>query len=229
MLASSMGVGSRVWTRVSGTSTFQLELRKAQRALHDELSRGAFSEIRTRRTPASLAGGGFDGDAVWMLSARDPVTGQFMRKTDGTPFWQRNVIFYPAVPLNDPCPGGADADGYDDRCPHKVLVEKVVDRNPATVPGDESSEETLLTPAEVVAHLTRPNGSSVQGGSLRAQGLLTCRLQLAPRPEYPREVRVDLRAVSVVEARKKVALGTAPLGSGPYTTQNLFSAFPALP
>lgn len=226
------------WRRTSGRSLATSELGKARQALLEELPNAA--EIKTARVPPSLPGGGDDGDAVWFLSAVDPSTGLFKKKSDGTPFWQRNVLYYLVVPkghdklYGSSCGGGLGPDNYDDRCPHKMLVRKVIDSGPPTDPTDETSEEKILS--DVSSYLTSPQGfntsamlgeSGVERAEVKAQSLLWMRISPTTSPAWSGEIEVDLRATSFSEARRVSAVGTAPLADSPLTTQYLFSVFPS--
>ena len=157
-------------------------------------------------------------------------------KADGTPFWQRNVIYYLVVPdrhattFGMDCQGGVGPRGLDDRCPHKVLVRKVIDSGVATSPlGDPSVvEETLIT--DVSSYLTRPNGydtsllsaeMGVESAEMVATRLLWFEVSLAKS-----EVSIDLRAVAIKDAQANLALGSAALSSGRYTANRVLSIFP---
>ncbi len=125
--------GALSWRRVSGEHSASLQLARAQRFLKLDLLQSSGSEMAQSVVPASLASSG-DGHALWFLSAIDPVTQQAARKPDGTPLWLQNILYYLVVPsTHSDCAGGAGPGGLDDRCPHKVLVRKVIDQAP---PGD---------------------------------------------------------------------------------------------
>ncbi|MEW6279282.1 MAG: hypothetical protein AB1758_11705 [Candidatus Eremiobacterota bacterium] len=162
----------------------------------------------------------------------DPVSGAVMRLDDGSPFWQRNILYYLVVPVGDTCAGGVGPNGYDDRCPHKLLIRKEIDLAPATVPTDPTTIETLAP--TLAPFLTRPTGFSVAGLNeagvnevkIAAAHLLSFSSVSAPPPEnLATEIAVDLRAVAVDEARREVALGSVPLSTSPFTLQSPFSAF----
>ncbi|MEW6281946.1 MAG: hypothetical protein AB1758_25300 [Candidatus Eremiobacterota bacterium] len=224
----------KVWRSTSGADTANREMRKARTALERDLILARPSELRRVAVPDSLGGGGNDGEALWFLSPVDPATGTMVRKADGTPFWQRNILYYMVVPNNHQntfkmsCTGGAGPGGFDDRCPHKVLIRKVIDSGTPTVVTDETTEETLLP--DVSAYLTRPNGYDLSGmggepglAETRVVGaqLLTFFSQSVPGPE----VAVTLQAVAVDEARRQIQLGTAALSSGPFSYSFPFSVF----
>jgi type II secretory pathway pseudopilin PulG len=243
LLAVSFTSATAIWRTTSASTSSQMALSKARDDLTRDVQRTSFSTVRISNGPSSL--GAVDGDAIWFLSAIDPVSGQMMRKVDGTPFWQRNILYYSVVPNNHAtllgfsCSGGADADGYEVQCPHKVLIRKVIDSGPATDPTDESTEETILTSADVSGtYLTRPNGyntsnmlseSGVDETSLPSTNLLTFRAQLAPDPQWQREVRLELGAVSIGSAQTEVAIGSSPLDGTRFYSDLILSLFPGLP
>jgi len=240
VLATSLREGTAVLRKAAASADVQGELRKARLAVAQDLARTSFAQTNSQPAPASLSGA--DGEALWFLSAVDPVTGEYRRKSDGTPFWQCNILYYMTVPSSHAslygyqCAGGADGAGYEDRCPHKMLIRKVIDLPPATTAA-ETSEETLIPAAGITAYLTRPatfnlNGMNGEAGlksaRVQAHSLLTFRVQRNANPSYPREVLVDLRAVATRNAEKELKVGSVPLGQGRFTTQQLFSVFPTL-
>ena len=234
MLAQSQ----RTFLQIASGDSARLELRKAKNALERDLSVSNPTVLNRSPVPTSL-GGGPDGEALWFLSPVDPATKQMMRKQDGTPFWQRNVLYYLVVPNNHDsvfgisCTGGTGAGpGYDDVCPHKVLIRKVIDGGTVTDPSDESTEEALLP--DVSTYLTRPDGFSVASMAepglgethLVAKDLLTFSSVLAPPPSNrSTELAVDLRAVAIADARREIDLGSRPLNQSPYTRQAPLSIF----
>lgn len=246
LLGLALIQSQKVWRELTGAAESDSQLKRVGISLRRELSAASFVNCSNTTVPAHLAGGAFDGDAIWFLSNVDSTTGQAFRKADGTPFWQHNVIYYLIVPGNHTglygftCNGGVGPGGYDDRCPHKVLVRKEVD-NPlggSTNPTVETTEDTLLTSAQIGTYLTQTNQFSTAGmtgeaGFLRAhvvaRALLMLNFRIGSNPSVPNQILVDARTVSIVQARKEVALGTASLATGRYTTQWDFSILPILP
>ena len=231
-----------VWRNVSGSTDSSLNLRKARAVMMPDLKRTSFNAIGTSPGPSSL--GPIDGDAIWFLSPVDPATGLAVRKADGTLFWQRNILYYLTVPDNHSatfgvnCSGSADADGYEQNCPHKVLVRKVIDGGVATVTTDEASEEELLTASDISAYLTRPAGfntstmnaeAGVTDVRLAATSLLTLRARLAPDARWQREVSLRLAAVKIKTAERELSIGDTPLSQTRFTRSLDFSVFPGQP
>ena len=168
-----------------------------------------------------------DSDALWMLSNSDPVSGVPVYRADGTPFWQRTVLYYAVTPLNHAglfgytCPGGAGPDGRDDRCPHKVMIRKLIDFGPVTTMSDESTAEALMTPAQAAVYFTRPNGYNTAALKLEPgvhQVELLSPLLLGFQAQVGvKDVTVNLRAVTLPRARRSIAVGATSLYDSPYT------------
>lgn len=224
--------------RTNSQDTAMRELRKARAAIVRDLVVGRPGQVQRAQVPDSLGGGGKDGEALWFLSPVDPATGEMVHKQDGSPFWQRNILYYLVVPNNHDatfgmsCLGGAAANGYDDRCPHKVLIRKVIDSGAATIPTDETTEETLL--ANVAPYLTRPLGFSLAAMAepgltereISAAWLLGFESSTAPPPSnIPREIFIDLRALSIEEARREIQVGAAPCFVSRFTRTAPFSVY----
>ncbi len=214
-----------IWQRSSSRDTATRELRKARATIERDLSLTNPDQLGRAQVPDHLGGGGKDGEALWFLSPIDPATHQIVRAPDGTSVWQRNILYYLVVPQNHnatfgvSCTGGAAANGYDDRCPHKVLIRKVINQN------------TLLP--NVNAYLTAPNGYDLSGMGgepaleevqIAASHLLTFSSVTGPAPQnIPSLVAVDVRAVAEEEARRKVGVGSLPMFTGQYTLQGPFT------
>ena len=182
------------------------------------------SALRIGPVPASL-GGGADSDAVLFLSAIDPTTQQAQTKMDGSPFWMRNILYYGVIPLDysksiEQTMTGSNLNGYEMSCPTKQLVRLEVDQNPGNNPNDATSEDTLVS--NFVPLLTRPSaGSSSATRKTVASNLLTFRCR-----QFGPELRIDLRAVLIEEARKNKGFGPTILyDQGRYTVQHTFSVF----
>lgn len=217
--------GSGLWRDLVESESANLQLAKAASHLRAELVSTGIRHCALSSVPPSLAGGGKDGSAIWFLSAQDPATGEMVLKPDGTPFWQRNILYYLAVPSgHQSCAGGIGPGGFDDRCPHKVLIRKVIDSGVTTTPGGDpkTDEEVLLSDA--TAYLSRPSPYETDAEQIANQ-LLWFQVSLGS-PGLRGEINIDLRAVAVREAQSKVSLGTVPLSSGPYTANRILSIVP---
>ncbi len=238
VLASSLQSATTIWRRTSGISTIQTQMGKALSRLVSELEQADFNETATANSTTSLTAP--DGTAVWFLSAVDPATGATVRTPTGGPLWQRNILYYPVVPNNHQntfgmtCTGGAGPLGLDDQCPHKVLIRKVID-GPVAHPT-LAGAEGLMTAADIVPYLTRPNGfdasamtaeAGVGEVSIVANTLLYLGIQRAPNPaSHPGEVVIDLRALNLTAALREVQVGQVSLADNEFTVQQLLSVFP---
>ena len=208
----------RLYTSTNSADTASRELRKARTALERDLVLARPTQLNRSRVPPSLGGGGDDGEALWFLSAVDPSTGKIVRKLDGKPFWQRNILYYLIVPAGHTgCPGGKGPNNFDDRCPHKVLVRKVIDSGVPTLVNDETTEEKLLP--GVSSYLTRPGPADP---AIMANNLLTF---FSATGSVPPEIFVDVRALNTDEARRQSSIGLDSFFTGRFTQQAPFSVF----
>ena len=202
-------------------------MRKARSSLQRDLGPGRPDQFTLVDVPDHLGGGGKDGQALCFLSPVVPGSGQLARSADGLPLWQTNILYYLVVPnLHDQtfgrhCAGVAGPGGYDDACPHKMLIRKII-RSSATPP------ETLL--ANLTPYLTRPNGFDTSAMTAEANVLevktvavnlltLRCGFNL----QVPRQFEVEARAADIQTASRKLAIGSVSLTSQPVTLALPFS------
>lgn len=224
------------WWRVNANQDSEQQLYKAQNHLERDLRGAAFetqpdrATIAVRQQPSELTNlSGADGDVLWFLSAVDPLSGKFIRKPDGSPFWQRNVVYYAVSPLGLDQLGysgaGLDSGGYEVACPFKMLVRKEIDSGVATNPDSNPSTtvEKLMTFDEVAGHLNRPNGYSCAGMSAAnstvkpvAAHLLSFRADL---DEALRGVNIEFRCTAIERARREGGISNRDLSEQPATTQ----------
>ncbi|MBT9582943.1 prepilin-type N-terminal cleavage/methylation domain-containing protein [bacterium] len=237
VLGEALSQAQNAFRNVTGTSDAADELRKVCQHVRQELIQTSGVQIGSRDSANSL--GSPDGEAIWFLSnIGSDGNPHFM--SDGSPFWQRNVLYYIVVPGNHlglfgwNCAGGADPDGYDDRCPHKVLIRKEIDFGVATDFVNEATVETLMSSGDILPYLTQPVGYSCSAMNAEAgmrqvrivgRSLLTFRVSSAA----PGSVTLDTRAVSIARARTKVALGTASMVDSPFTFHFGITVTPSVP
>lgn len=231
VLALALHNSQSIWRQTSGSTDSRLQVRRAHASLERDLQFASSSFGITTVGPQQ--GPGFTGDAFWFLSAEIGASGELARKFNGSPLYQRNVLYYLAMPQADPCPGGSGPNGYDDRCPHKVLVRKTIDFGAASIPTDENSEEVLMTAAQVAPYLTRPNGMSVANMNSEAgvtlvnqaaRQLLWFRVRSTPPP-----LQFELRAVNLLRVNKEASVGTSSLYSSPLTSEMRLTLTPPNP
>ena len=234
ILGAAVSQSSRVWARASSSSNSQLELRKAYAPLSLDLQQTHFQHVRQSTSTVSLAG--FDGDALWFLSSIDPNTGEAIRNAQGEPLWQRNILYYAVVPSGHAqlygftCAGAADPSGYESRCPHKVLIRKVIDSGAPTTPADEVNPEELLP--DVNQYLTRPVGfdlsamaePGLESVGIESRELLGFRVRIGANPQWPNEVALSLQAAKTKQAQKTRQIGTDSLEG--FIQRFSFSVFP---
>jgi prepilin-type N-terminal cleavage/methylation domain-containing protein len=233
-------IAQKSFWKVTGNEDAALQLRKATRQIQRDLQVSNFSQTNVFKVPGSLPGSsaGFDSIALACLSCSTDGVGDVVTKAGGEPYWQRNVLYYLIVPQGDTCQGGIDPTTQcDDRCPHKVLVKKIIDLAPTTSPtGIPSADiETMMTGLQAPMFLSRPNRTDVsamasEAGvsqvSVVANQLLTMIVERQPDPNIPLEVRIQLQAYNQAAGQKLVAVGTAPLSKNENTISQQLSLFP---
>lgn len=225
-------MAQKTFLRVSGHEDAELQLKRASRKLETDLLASNFGNVTVGDVAASLPGGGKDGNAVACLTAAVNGTGDVASIPSGSPYWQRNLLYYASVPLGDTCAGGIGPDGYDDRCPHKMLMRKIIDVGTVTNVSFPATPEVELT--DFSPYLTRPLKGDVspmlgEPGISRADivalNLLSFRLEKQPDPNFPEEVRVTLRCWDFL-SKQKIALGSTSLANHTNTVVFSFSVFP---
>lgn len=211
-------------------------LQMAQQELQRDLLGARREDVVVSDVPDQVGGGGKTGQALLFRSAIDPDTGAFCQKRDGTPLWQKTILYYTAVPeehdrlFGQACQGGSNPEGYDDVCPHKLLLRKVIDLPPETTPtsSEASAEPLLLDPT---AYLTQPVSLSLremssEQGSVEARIVASGLLGFRASKGDHQEVEIDLRALMIAEALKTVPVGTASLWESPLVLQRRFTVVP---
>ncbi len=196
-----------VWWRVNAGADAQQQIHRAHAHLERDLKGAGFSLEGGRRSvdavsrPAHLNSlAGSDGDVLWFLSALDPLSGEFQRMPDGSPFWQRNVIYYLVTPQELTEFGftgsGYEADGYEVGCPHKVLLRICIDSGVPTSPSTEpeTSRERLLSPEEVFGLLQRPLDRRTMGMSGPTHSVIPVAIDIL---SFRVDLIADLRAVEI--------------------------------
>lgn len=228
-----------VFHRVSGHEDGALQIKRAARNMDRDFHSTFMGNVRVEPVPGPA---GFFGDGIAALSAEEQGRGPMALEVSGSPYWQRNIIYYLAVPIGDPCTLGANADGYEDQCPHKVLIRKVLDTGPTTLShrenaaADPPNDEEELVPA-LLPYLTRPTGFTVSGMYAETPGvvqnvdivatnLLTMRVRLNPAANSPGEIEITLQAHSEEAARETKRAGPQPLSDHKNTMTHILSIFP---
>ncbi|MBX3170934.1 MAG: prepilin-type N-terminal cleavage/methylation domain-containing protein [Candidatus Eremiobacteraeota bacterium] len=163
--------GMRNWRQLDQTQDASFQLSKACRHLREELRQTSFNECRIDHH-------GEMGDVVTFLSALDESGGEVLFQPDGSPFWQRNVMYYLIQPPGDTC---QVAD-----CSHKRLLRLSLDTGKATNADSDpavSQEDLLAEPLDKL----RADAPVV------AVNLKSLTIQLAPDPvAFPDEVKVEV-------------------------------------
>ena len=232
-----LSLSSQSFVQISSQNDASLQTNRAMRHLQQDLIAAYYPEILVEQVPGP---GGFQSDAICMLSpaADDNARGSVSLTESGTPFWQRNVIYYLISPQGDTCSPSADDEGYDDVCHHKVLVRKVIDSGPPTLPlpdGNATADKEQIL-SSLAPYLTQPGADfdtqamlgepGVTAAEVLAVDLLSMRIELSPVPAAPGEVLVHLQAFQEDAGRKLVDLGTSHLRDHPKTVNQILSIFP---
>lgn len=248
LLALSFSKSHDLWRRTSGGADAQHSLRKIRNRLTRDLSKTIFTSVGTAEGPNSL--GPFDGSALWFLSPVNPTTGEFMRTSTGTPFWQNHILYYAVVPNNHAdlvgfnCSGGA-VDGFEVQCPHKIVIRKVIDHGDLTDPSDEGTAEVPFAEAdpEIEAtdiqgkYLTRPNGldtsamlleDGVVDVSIVSTNILSFNATIANDATQPREIKIETASVSIPSAQKSLRIGQEILKGTRHESRVIVRAHPRM-
>lgn len=232
-LGEAFRQSQKVFRNTTATSDASGEIRGTIHRISRDLRQAQRSLVNTTNVPASLFAP--DGSALWFLSNLDSVTQQPLFLSDGSPRWQRNILYYLVVPNNHAglfgitCGGGIGPGplGHDDRCPHKVLIRKEIDFPPATSPIDEVVEP-LMTPAQIANYLTRPIGYSttnmsaepgLEEVSIVARRMLGFEVLPSGGGVFADggPIDIELRATGIARAQKEVAIGSTSLYNSPLT------------
>ena len=230
---SMLKMADKVYRHIAGNEDAAMQLKRAARYMQKDLVATNIGNVTVDNVPAGLPGGAFDGSAICLLSNAENGTGDAVIKGVGEPFWQRNILYYCIAPQGDPCQGGADAGGFDDRCPHKLLIRKIIDVAPATTALDVPPTDEVN--ATISGFLTRPIGpkdisnllgqANVTQIDLVARGIVSMQVQVQPNPNLPNEITVHLSALNVPKGQK-LAVGTQALTGNGALLVNDFSVFP---
>lgn len=234
-----LNMATDVYRKVSGHEDGALQMKKVARKLQKDLLTGnpSLTNIAIKSGPL-----GNTGDVVWTLSSASgsAASGPTNNTESGAPFWQRNVIYYPARPTGDTCAGVVDADGYEVGCPHKIILRKVVDSAPTTLPlvegGNSSTDkEKILEPDQIGAYLTRPAGLGITAMlgepaitdiEIVGVNILTMRVEKDPEPNSPGEIKITLQTFNELAGARTTNVGSTDLSNHAKTLTHVISVFP---
>lgn len=214
MVTAFRDVGD-IWRKTGGKDEAMRNILKAKSSLQRDLanSGGKPGQWASANVPAHLPPGK-DSDALTFLSSDSGTsTSNWSVQSDGSANFAAQITYYGVIP-NRPNPGGnvvsagpADAQGYEQQHPFKWLIRRV----------DPVVGNTIN--AGWTAWLTQPASYALGGNQKVVCDQL---LQLRVVRGAPLWV-LELRAVSVAEARRRLALGGVPLSQGPFTVAQQFS------
>ena len=229
-----LALGLGLWSRVESSQDVSEQLLKARDVLLTDLSETSIHELIVSRTTNS-SDTFRQGDVLCLLSPYDPFREEVGRRGDGTAYWQRNHLYYTAVPARHDELFPVGCAGEYSTCPHKFLVRRILDTGPVTrYRGELADVERLLPVASLEAELLVPEDfhsdlRSPESGrtALIASGILDFSVRLDPPEGLPGEVEVTLKGFDVREAGKKVNFRSTELETSPYTHTVQFSVFPS--
>lgn len=222
-----MKSSSATYQRVSAGQDAGGQILKAEGWLRRDLAHTAYQATASADSLSTLAGK--DGDALWCLSAVDPVTGQFVRNPDGSPRWQRNILYYSVVappPYRTGFSGGGIAEGgYEVSNPHKLLVRKVIDSGAPTSSTAGPQEELL---SDISAHLETPvSGIFADPGAesvaLVARDILGFRVR---RDDTLQSVTIVLQGAKLRDRQLEFPIGSRSLLLPGYLIERRLEVFP---
>ncbi len=228
---SLLNSGLSAWRRTASAQDARIELNKAYRRLLEDLRATGLTSCSVSSSAALSTP--TQGDVLWLLSAADPSGAELCRKDDGTPFWQRNVLYYLCTPTDHDTIFGMRCQAKAYFCPHKVLVRRVYDLRPVTSPSSpEGSIEELMTVSQVKARALAPRtlsssfpGPEAEQSEIVATGLLDFSVSKGAEG-WSSEIVVRLKAFNADQAGKVARVGQEDLRSSPYTHETLASVFP---
>ena len=228
-----LALGLGLWSRVESSQDVSEQLLKARDMLLTDLSETSINELIVSRF--SNSSDTFQaGDVLCLLSPQDPIRKEVGRRGDGTAYWQRNLLYYSAVPSDHGELFPVGCAGRYATCPHKFLIRRILDTGPVTryrsaladverLLPVTSLEGELLVPEDFHSDLRSPESGRT---ALVASGILDFSVRLAPPDGLPGEVEVTLKGFDVREAGKKVNFRETDLETSPYTHTVKFSVFP---
>jgi type II secretory pathway pseudopilin PulG len=234
VLAETLRQSQSVFRVTSGSNDASSQLRKVSQALQRDILQTNYTFTNT----TDSTGVPVEGSALWFLSNLNPATHEPVYMADGSPFWQRNILYYLVMPNNHvglfgyscTLAAGPGPLSHDDHCAHKVLIRKEIDFGSATDAINESNVEALIPGGSIAAYLTRPAGYSVAAMS-GEPGVSTVKVvgQLLLGFEAQRAagaIRVDVRAVSISRAQREINIANSSLYNSRYTVHFSQTLFP---
>lgn len=235
ILATAMAKSEYVWRRLNGSADSSVRLKRAIQKLRRDLAQTEVNQLAIGASPATV--GGFpDGSALWCLSCE--AGDQPVLKGDSHPFWCKTILYYVSIPIHHDqlvgqvCAGGLGPEGVDDRCPHKCLIRKEIDLAPATTTSPQANEEVLPPLASLRPYMTRPQTLGAQEMKLepgvKSVSVLAYPILSFKATQSNQQVNLDIRAVSILAARRKVRLGIDSLWDSPLTFQQTTRVMPVI-
>lgn len=233
-----ISTASKAYHQVSGHDDGELQMKKLSRLMQKDLTGSAFASLVVAPVlDASVR----VGDAISCLSfnSGSDADGASCTSLTGSPFWQRNVLYYLVRPQGDSCVAKAGADGYEDNCPHKVAIRKVIDSGVSTKPlsqGGSPADDSEEPLSDLKPYLTKPTAqlsvqhmlaeTKVTSVSVAAVNLLSLRIRLETDLNSPWEVETRVFSYNLESNRQAFTVGQIALSSTDGLLALGFSCFP---
>lgn len=233
-----ISTASKAYHQVSGHDDGELQMKKLSRAMQKDLTESAFGGIMVAPVLDSSVR---VGDAISCLSFQSGsnADGAPCTNLTGSPFWQRNVLYYLVRPQGDSCTVQAGVDGYEDNCPHKVAIRKIIDSGVSTKPlsqGGVPAADSEQPLTDLKPYLTKPTAqlsvqhmlgeTKVTSVSVAAVNLLSLKIRLATDPNSPWEVETRILSYNRESNRQAFAVGKTALSPTDGLLAQGFSCFP---
>lgn len=201
---------STVWRKTSARDTAMRQLLKAEAELQRDLANVSRAPGQSRFAPIRAGSGGVDTSDGLALLVPDPAQEGLRMTPSGSALLSRAVTYYLAIPPNLEAQTGlpanfaADANGYEAQCAFKWLIRKE-EAAPVDGAGGLALPAAWLTGGviEIPDQMWRQPERRVVAINLLGMRVL----QGSPLWE------IQLSAVAIDDARRKLALGTVPLSS----------------
>jgi prepilin-type N-terminal cleavage/methylation domain-containing protein len=224
VLVATLSQVTTLWRRSSSHDEAVAQILKAKAILARDLtnSSGQLGQFATTRVGPSIAGSGFDGDALTFLSTDVGTVSSNWADNNktGVATMQSEITYYLYVP-NAPnpygvatSPGAADGTGYEQQCAFKWLIRRV--DTPANPPTTLMSWATLLPSAQPTSLAT------VKTATSQIQVIANQMFQFKVLKSTP-YWSIQLSAAAVADATRKISLGRVPLANSSYTLVQQFT------
>lgn len=236
VLGIAVTSGEKLFRRVSAKYDTESQLQRALPRLQEEIRATSLSTVEVNSNPP----------AIWFLTNYGPPSAGApeapdtfipQMQMDGSPRWQRHIVYYLCQPnqhdqiANQSC-GGYTGDD-DTICPHKVLIRaEITFENPD--PTDAAQVEQPHSLATWLAPVSRSSGYNVSGlrgttinaAQVKRIDVLGRNLLSFRANKVGNRVQIELKAVALGQAQREIKVGQVDLATSRFTTQYQFLVTP---